>query len=107
MTTKIATVSAAVCVALAMVLLSTRAHAGEDDGRLTHDNLRHATCADLYTIRNGIYGRAGYCFKTDRARVAFGQGGCRFTSIGEVPLSPLDQSNVALLRAIEKTRGCR
>jgi hypothetical protein len=91
---------------LSTVFLSTAASAGEDDGRLTRQNLRNATCDDLYTIRNGIFDRAGYCFKSDRARRLFHNRGCRFSTIGELPLSALDRDNISLLRALERSKGC-
>ena len=44
-------------------------------------------CGDLWFNRNQIYKDAGYCFRTTRAIRAFGNAGCRFDDVDDLPLS--------------------
>jgi hypothetical protein len=63
-------------------------------------------CEQLWTVRNGIFASRGYCFKTARAREAFGNAGCQYDDQSQVPLNDYERANIGLIRAIEKRRGC-
>lgn len=64
------------------------------------------TCDGLWTERNDIYRRAGYCFKTRRAIQTFGNSGCQYDHEADVPLSHVDRSRIAAIRAMERDLGC-
>lgn len=65
------------------------------------------TCSQLWTERNAIYKDAGYCFKTNRAIRTFGNAGCSFDDIADVPLSARDRARVADIQRDERDMGCR
>jgi hypothetical protein len=66
------------------------------------ENLYGLSCGQLWYARNAIYARQGYCFKTDRAREAFGAG-C-FPPFGQ--LSGWQQNHVDAIQSVERQRGC-
>jgi hypothetical protein len=63
-------------------------------------------CESLWRERNQIYKDAGYCFKTARAIRAFGNAGCSFDDIGDVPLSARQRAAVSDIVAQERRMGC-
>jgi hypothetical protein len=65
-----------------------------------------ALCEELWAERNAVYAEAGYCFKTERAIRAFGNGSCRFEDIREVPLSAADRAKVAQIVRQERQNRC-
>ena len=65
-----------------------------------------AGCEEAWYQRNLIYKQAGYCFRTPRAISAFGNAGCRYDAVEDVPLSARQQSTVAELRGYERANGC-
>lgn len=64
------------------------------------------SCDELWSERNAIYKEAGYCFRTRRAINAFGNAGCRYDDMNEVPLSSNARRDVADIQAWERRRGC-
>jgi hypothetical protein len=60
------------------------------------------SCSQLWYARNTIYARNGYCFKTERARAAFGPG-C-FPPYGE--LHGWEHERVNELQVWEARKGC-
>ncbi len=62
----------------------------------------YMSCNDLWYARNKIYARNGYCFKTARAREAFGPG-C-FPPFGQ--LSGWEADRVNELQMWEQRKGC-
>ena len=62
---------------------------------------------EFWAERNAVYFEAGYCFKTARGIKAFGNAGCRFDDIRDVPLSARDRQNVAEIARKERENGCR
>ena len=64
-------------------------------------------CSELWFSRNQIYKAAGYCFKTSRAIQTFGNAGCQFDDMREVPLSERDRALVSRLVHEESALGCR
>ncbi len=63
-------------------------------------------CDELWYARNTIYKQAGYCFRTARAIHAFGNQGCRYGTMGEVPLSAGQHRAVADILRDEAYKGC-
>lgn len=60
------------------------------------------SCDELWYARNRIYARAGYCFKTARARAEFGRG-C-FPPYGE--LHGWERRRVNEIQMWERRNGC-
>lgn len=63
-------------------------------------------CDELWAERNAVYKEAGYCFRTTRAIRAFGNAGCRFDDLADVPLSARDRAKVAEIQRQERASGC-
>ena len=68
---------------------------------------RASLCDALWGERNAVYKEAGYCFRTARAIRAFGNAGCRYDDIRDVPLSANDRAKVAEIVREESRNGCR
>ncbi|MGI3903104.1 MAG: YARHG domain-containing protein [Janthinobacterium lividum] len=64
-------------------------------------------CSELWFSRNQIYKGAGYCFKTTRAIAAFGNAGCQYDDMRDVPLSEKDRIAVGRYVREEAVLGCR
>ena len=64
-------------------------------------------CDELWGERNAVYAEAGYCFRTPRGIKAFGNAGCRFDDLREVPLSARDRAKVNEIVRQERENGCR
>jgi hypothetical protein len=63
-------------------------------------------CDELWAERNAVYKDAGYCFRTAKAIRAFGNAGCKYDEIGDVPLSARDRAKVADIQRDERRHGC-
>lgn len=70
------------------------------------DDFYDWSCNALYVERNGIYRDAGYCFKTARAIKTFGNAGCQFDDINDVPLSTSQRRVIKSIVAAERAKGC-
>ena len=57
-------------------------------------------------MRNIIYKDNGYCFQTEAAIAAFGNQGCSITNQSKVRLNSFERYNVALIRKVERRKGC-
>ena len=68
---------------------------------------RADACSELWFSRNQIYKDAGYCFKTSRAISAFGNAGCRYDEMQDVPLSERERIAVSRDMREEAALGCR
>jgi hypothetical protein len=64
------------------------------------------SCGDLWYSRNEIYKAQGYCFKTARAIRAFGNAGCQYDNLEDVPLSRAQQRVIADIVRDERAIGC-
>lgn len=62
-------------------------------------------CADLWTARNEIYKAHGYCFRTKAAITAFGNAGCQYDNVEDLPLSANDHRAIADI--VRQERGLR
>ncbi|GEP10061.1 hypothetical protein MGN01_19060 [Methylobacterium gnaphalii] len=67
---------------------------------------RAGGCEDAWYQRNAIYKQQGYCFRTPRAIRAFGNAGCTYDAVEDVPLSARQRAQVAELKAYEQSYGC-
>jgi hypothetical protein len=64
------------------------------------------TCDFLYQMRNRIYAQHGYCFKTARGISEIGNSGCYITNQAAVPLSHIEQLNIATIQRAERAKYC-
>jgi hypothetical protein len=67
---------------------------------------RAETCDDLWYARNEIYKAQGYCFRTARGISAFGNAGCQYDAVEDVPLSNSQRRTIADIAREERTRRC-
>lgn len=65
------------------------------------------SCDSLWYARNEIYKGGGYCFHTSRGIQAFGNAGCQFDDVNEVPLSEQQRRIIADITRQEQRQGCR
>ena len=72
----------------------------------TRDLLGGPNCEFLYEMRNSIYKEHGYCFNTQRGIQTFGNAGCRFDNVNQVPLSAVERANVSAIASAERTKRC-
>jgi hypothetical protein len=63
-------------------------------------------CDEFWGERNAIYKDAGYCFKTQRAIQAFGNAGCKYDDLADVPLSARNRSDIAEITRQERANNC-
>ncbi|MEH3146821.1 MAG: YARHG domain-containing protein [Methylobacterium frigidaeris] len=84
-----------------LVLLGLAVAAG------TGPALAEFPCDALWAERNAVYKEAGYCFRTQRAIQTFGNAGCRFDDLADVPLSARDRAKVAEIQREERRNGCQ
>ena len=61
---------------------ATRRSAASHNRKIDAHDAEKLGCEQLWTVRNGIYHARGYCFKTERAREAFGNQGCQYDRRG-------------------------
>lgn len=64
------------------------------------------TCDNLWLRRNAIYKNAGYCFKTSRAISMFGNAGCKYDDIKDLPLSERDREAISDVSRLEASARC-
>ena len=67
---------------------------------------RAETCDDLWYARNEIYKAQGYCFRTQRGISAFGNAGCQYDNVEDVPLSNSQRRSIAEIQREERARRC-
>lgn len=66
-----------------------------------------ALCDEMWGERNAIYFDAGYCFKTARAKAAFGDNAdCRYEDIADVPLTARQRADIAAIQQRERRSNC-
>jgi hypothetical protein len=63
-------------------------------------------CERLWVERNTIYKQNGYCFNTPRGVRYFGNAGCQYDDVRQVPLSSYEQQRIAQIVAQEREMGC-
>jgi hypothetical protein len=68
--------------------------------------LKQLSCQILWEVRNTIYKENGYCFHTQKAIQAFGNAGCKYDNMGDVPLNAAERHNVLAIKKVEAKKGC-
>jgi YARHG domain len=68
--------------------------------------LKQLGCQLLWDVRNTIYKENGYCFHTSKAIKYFGNAGCKFDDVGDVPLNKYERRNISAIKKVEKQKGC-
>ena len=64
------------------------------------------SCEELWYARNEIYKAQGYCFRTSQAINAFGNAGCVYDEMADVPLSAAQRRTIADIQREERARRC-
>ncbi|MGZ5095948.1 MAG: YARHG domain-containing protein [Burkholderiales bacterium] len=67
---------------------------------------REPSCDALWQQRNSIYRSGGFCFKTPKAVATFGNTGCKFDDIQDVPLSDRDRRSIDEISKLEALSHC-
>ena len=57
-----------------------------------------------FTVK--VYAQHGYCFKTARGISEIGNQGCYITNQAAVPLSHIEQLNIATIQRAERAKAC-
>jgi hypothetical protein len=68
--------------------------------------LKQLSCQILWEVRNTIYKENGYCFHTQKAINAFGNAGCKYDNMSDVPLNAAERHNVLAIKKVEAKKGC-
>ena len=69
-------------------------------------DLMQLGCQPLWEVRNRIYKENGYCFQSQKAIEAFGNAGCQYDDVNQVPLSNIERANVSAIKSVEANKGC-
>jgi len=69
-------------------------------------DLMQLGCQPLWEVRNRIYKENGYCFHGQKAIEAFGNAGCQYDDVNQVPLSNTERANVSAIKSVEANKGC-
>jgi hypothetical protein len=77
-----------------------------DKDRYEISDLMQLGCQPLWEVRNWIFKENGYCFRTAKAIEAFGNAGCRYDDIAQVPLNGIERHNVKAIKSVETRKGC-
>jgi hypothetical protein len=85
------------------VLLASLIVVGASQAAMAVDTV----CEDLWYDRNQIFKEAGLCFKTRAAIEQFGNAGCQYDYVEDVPLSPYNRRKVEMIAREERRVGCR
>lgn len=71
---------------------------------LVKEELVDMTCDELWTARNEIFDRNGYCFRSERGQAFFDNADC--TSDSQDILADLEWQNVELIQQVEAEMQC-
>jgi hypothetical protein len=69
-------------------------------------DLMQLGCQPLWEVRNWIYKENGYCFHTPKAIETFGNSGCHYDDVAQVPLNDIERSNMKTIKSVEIKKGC-
>ena len=69
-------------------------------------DLMQLGCQPLWEVRNWVYKENGYCFHTQKAIQAFGNAGCKFDDVADVPMNAAERYNVKAIKKAEAKKGC-
>jgi len=92
---------------LAVLILKTQPPwFGQEETPPAPPDTAKRSCDELWRERNSIFKAAGYCFKTGRAIRRFGNAGCQYDNLADVPLLPDQQIVVNEISAREAEQRC-
>ena len=74
--------------------------------RYNSRDLYKLKCGELWFLRNAILDDHNYCFKTDKGISAFGNEGCEFHDIADLPLNTFERFNIQAIQRMEQTKRC-
>ncbi len=99
------------CIGVSAAPQPARANCYEQIGCSDKDyyeqwQLKQLSCQILWEVRNWIYKENGYCFHTQKAIEAFGNAGCLYDDVGDVPFNAVESANVAAIKQAEAKKGC-
>jgi Domain of unknown function (DUF4424)/YARHG domain len=89
-----------------LVLTPAQADLGSMRGADTPPDVANLDCAQLWHQRNSIFKAGGYCFRTPRGIASFGNAGCKYDDIVDVPLAEQDRQLVSKIQATERAKQC-
>ena len=69
--------------------------------------LRQLSCQNLWLVRNSIYDRRGFCFKTQDGKETFDNSDCYVHNAANIHFNNHEQNNISRIRTIEQNRGCQ
>ena len=72
-------------------------------------NSKHLTklkCGDLWYLRNAILSDYNYCFKSPRGIKKFGNAGCLYHDIADLPFNSFERYNLDAIRKFERVKRC-
>jgi len=90
----------------AYVLCCTDGQSAQPVQESAETSIASFSCQQLWFSRNSIFKEAGYCFKTPQAISAFGNAGCQFDNMDDVPLSSENQALISAIKSTEQMKGC-
>ncbi|MGH1574009.1 YARHG domain-containing protein [Methylobacterium sp. P31] len=64
------------------------------------------SCEEAYYQRNILYKNAGYCFRTPRAIQMFGNAGCTYDRMEDVPMTAQNRAAIAEIQQFERMHAC-
>ena len=76
------------------------------DSNASTENLAALSCGELWLRRNTVFKDGGYCFRSPRAISKFGNAGCSFDDVDQVPLSNSDRILINQIKSLEQSKGC-
>ncbi len=71
---------------------------------LVKEELVEMSCDELWTARNEIFDRNGYCFRSERGQAVFDNADC--TSDSQDILADLEWQNVEMIKQVEAEKQC-
>lgn len=69
-------------------------------------DLKKLACDNLWLVRNSMYDRHGYCFKTKKARETFDNSDCTVDDAADIDFNNHENANISRIVKIEKSKGC-
>ena len=68
--------------------------------------LGNLSCQNLWYVRNSIYDRKGYCFKTQDGKDVFDNSDCTVRNAAAIRFNANESTNIANIRQVENSKGC-
>jgi len=68
--------------------------------------LKQLSCQNLWYVRNSIYDRRGYCFKTQDAKDVFDNSDCYVKNAANINFNNHEWTNITRIKDVEDDKGC-